>query len=47
MQWDAASNDCRITRPYVVWNKEDEQEVDILRQKLAYQVALLKAKVDE
>lgn len=28
MQWDAASNDCRITRPCIVWQVEDEEPLN-------------------
>lgn len=47
MQWDAASNDVRVTRPCVIWNREEEEDTEILRQKLAKEVALLKQKVHE
>jgi hypothetical protein len=46
MQWDAASNDLRVTRPCIVWNKEDKQEAEVLTQKLTHQVGLLQAKVN-
>jgi hypothetical protein len=46
MQWDAASNDTRVLRPCLIWNREEEEETSALAQRLDFQVSKLKARVD-
>jgi hypothetical protein len=46
MQWDAAATDTRIKRPCIVWNREEQQETEVLMQKLAHQNHLLQARVE-
>jgi hypothetical protein len=46
MQWDAASNDTRVKRPCLVWNREEQEETGVLMQKLAHQNKLLHDRVN-
>jgi hypothetical protein len=46
MQWDAASNDTRVKRPCLIWNREEQEETTALMQRLAKQNELLHARVD-
>lgn len=46
MQWDAASNDTRIKRPCLIWNREEQEESQVLAQKLEHQNKLLRSRVD-